>query len=511
MSGKKIAILGNTVQQSIKDKYESLGYNVLVYNPKEHNDSLKSFMKANGVEGYESLVVRSEKILSPAESVEIKQNAGNAGFIKENFDKIVPQKNAIRVGSGTNQFDLLVGHMDEKGAYLQNVPGNGTYSKGNSAAVAEKNYAELVDAIIRKETEKSISEAKVEDLADPQVKLAHNIFVSRKLEVAYEDVANGTPKKKNEYRGDEQVTSQQDIDSLNSGNLLRAKKVLLLANGSSSMITAELLKASGVEVYMYGRSFTKNMAKNQGMQYAGSKKSDLKPEMLSQMDGVIVGMPLNDHTKGFVDDSILTHLKDGAALINNARETIVDIQAASWDASAGTLYYYSDAKSPEVFKYKVKNNFASGTIGSETEQASGKDGKVVLGAIELIEAMEKGEIKNLVNVGVANSLKPEEISNIDNLETLAKYMQTIPQQPQFNALGEQDAWREQVSDKIVSYKEALIATRVQMGGGLVAEQDAKKDIDKLSITNPKEFISQAERLVEKNLNRDRESDTAIKR
>jgi phosphoglycerate dehydrogenase-like enzyme len=72
---------------------------------------------------------------------------------------------------------------------------------------------------------------------------------------------------------------------------------------------------------------------------------DELPELLGDQDVVIVLLPLGDSTRGFVDDSVLAALPDGAVVINVARGGVLDGEAGL--RHAGRLRFALDVTDPE--------------------------------------------------------------------------------------------------------------------------------------------------------------------
>lgn len=59
--------------------------------------------------------------------------------------------------------------------------------------------------------------------------------------------------------------------------------------------------------------------------------TDMK-EFLKDCDVVTINVPLSDKTRGMFDAETISHMKEGAYLINNARGAIVDAKAV-WPSS----------------------------------------------------------------------------------------------------------------------------------------------------------------------------------
>ncbi|TDC74838.1 2-hydroxyacid dehydrogenase [Streptomyces hainanensis] len=71
------------------------------------------------------------------------------------------------------------------------------------------------------------------------------------------------------------------------------------------------------------------------------------PELLPNVDVVIVSTPLTDATRGLVDAEFLARLPDGALLVNVARGPVVDTEALLAELGSGRLRAALDVTDPE--------------------------------------------------------------------------------------------------------------------------------------------------------------------
>lgn len=71
------------------------------------------------------------------------------------------------------------------------------------------------------------------------------------------------------------------------------------------------------------------------------------PNLLPEVDIVILAIPLNANTTGLVDDSFLSRMRDGALLVNVARGGVVDTQALMRHAQQGRIRAALDVTDPE--------------------------------------------------------------------------------------------------------------------------------------------------------------------
>jgi phosphoglycerate dehydrogenase-like enzyme len=71
------------------------------------------------------------------------------------------------------------------------------------------------------------------------------------------------------------------------------------------------------------------------------------PQALPQADVVVILVPVTDETRHLVNADFLSHMKDGALLVNAARGAIVDTDALLKELTAGRLRAALDVTDPE--------------------------------------------------------------------------------------------------------------------------------------------------------------------
>ncbi|PWI15390.1 dihydrofolate reductase [Streptomyces sp. Act143] len=71
------------------------------------------------------------------------------------------------------------------------------------------------------------------------------------------------------------------------------------------------------------------------------------PVLLPEADVVILSTPLNDSTRGLVNDEFLARMKDGALLVNVARGGVVDTKALLAELESGRITAALDVVDPE--------------------------------------------------------------------------------------------------------------------------------------------------------------------
>lgn len=104
------------------------------------------------------------------------------------------------------------------------------------------------------------------------------------------------------------------------GRELGGKTVAFLGVGEIAKKIIKICKY-GFDMHCIGwsRSLTKEKAKELGIEYA-----DSIPEAVKNADFVVLGMALNEETRGIIGEKELAGMKQGAVLINTTRGAVID-------------------------------------------------------------------------------------------------------------------------------------------------------------------------------------------
>jgi phosphoglycerate dehydrogenase-like enzyme len=117
---------------------------------------------------------------------------------------------------------------------------------------------------------------------------------------------------------------------------LADRRVVIVGAGGVGQAIANRLAAFEAEVTLVDRS-----------QRPGVVAISELPSLLPEVDVVILAIPLDASTKGLVDDSFLSRMRDGALLVNVARGGVVDTQALVQHAQKGRIRAALDVTDPE--------------------------------------------------------------------------------------------------------------------------------------------------------------------
>lgn len=117
-------------------------------------------------------------------------------------------------------------------------------------------------------------------------------------------------------------------------------------------------------------------------------------DMLSKVDFVTFHVPLTDETRNMINADRLKRMKNGAVILNFAREGIVDTAAVSAAIDAGRIYaYVCDFPGKQLKNHK--RVIALPHLGASTDEA--EENCAVMVADQVRDYLENGNIFNAVN------------------------------------------------------------------------------------------------------------------
>lgn len=176
-----------------------------------------------------------------------------------------------------------------------------------------------------------------------------------------------------------------------AGYELKGKTLGVVGLGAIGSMVAETALAMGMEVLGYDPALSVEAAWRLPNQV--QRKESLNA-LLMASDYISLHVPAIPATKHLLNKSTLGLLKPHAALINFARESIVDPQAVAIALEAGKLRHYV-CDFPEPVLIGRKGVIALPHIGASTEEA--EENCAVMAADQIRDFLENGNITNSVN------------------------------------------------------------------------------------------------------------------
>ncbi len=144
-----------------------------------------------------------------------------------------------------------------------------------------------------------------------ELNIALMLMTARKVTLVRQDIEEGAS------------FAEPAVVSGLQGTELGGKTVAFLGVGEIAKKTIRICR-NGFEMHCIGwsRSLTKEKAAELGIEYAGSIA-----EAVKMADFVMLGMALNEETRGIIGEAEFAAMKQGAILINTARGALVDEKA----------------------------------------------------------------------------------------------------------------------------------------------------------------------------------------
>lgn len=195
-----------------------------------------------------------------------------------------------------------------------------------------------------------------------------------------------------ENAADENIAkTQEKAKKAFAGTEIAGKKLGVIGLGAIGVLVANAAVALGMDVYGCDPFLSVQNALNLDSKVNIVKTND---EIFKISDFITVHVPLLDSTKGLIGESALKQMKDGVVILNFARDLLADENAVLAAIEAGKVRaYVTDFANPTTAG--KKGVIGTPHLGASTEEA--EDNCAKMAALELMDYIENGNIKNSVN------------------------------------------------------------------------------------------------------------------
>jgi D-3-phosphoglycerate dehydrogenase / 2-oxoglutarate reductase len=175
------------------------------------------------------------------------------------------------------------------------------------------------------------------------------------------------------------------------GSELHGKTLGVIGLGAIGSMVADTALSLGMTVAGYDPALSVDAAWRLSSEI---KKVDNLVSLVARSDYITLHLPVLETTRNLVDAQLLSNLKEGACLLNFAREEIVDASAVAAALEGGQLSkYIADFPTPALIG--KKGAILTPHIGASTDEA--EENCAVMAATQLKDFLENGNIKNSVN------------------------------------------------------------------------------------------------------------------
>ena len=176
-----------------------------------------------------------------------------------------------------------------------------------------------------------------------------------------------------------------------AGNEVKGKTLGIVGLGAIGIMVANTAVDLGMKVIGYDPYISVYSALHLSTHVQVCEKLE---DMVPQCDFLSVHVPLLDSTKGMINKDVFDSMKDGAVVLNFARDLLVnddDLEAAI--ESGKVKCYVTDF--PNAKTANMKNVIAIPHLGASTEES--EDNCAIMAVQEMMDYLENGNISNSVN------------------------------------------------------------------------------------------------------------------
>ncbi|MBO6163272.1 MAG: phosphoglycerate dehydrogenase [Eubacterium sp.] len=176
-----------------------------------------------------------------------------------------------------------------------------------------------------------------------------------------------------------------------AGTEILGKKLGVIGLGAIGAKVANIGVRLGMEVYGYDPFVSVDAA--WGLSRSVKHITNVN-DIYANCDYITIHVPLLDSTKGMINAEAIKQMKDGAVILNFARDILCDEEAVLAGIESGKIArYVTDFANPTVAG--KKGVIVTPHLGASTEES--EDNCAVMAVKELKDFFENGNVKNSVN------------------------------------------------------------------------------------------------------------------
>ena len=176
------------------------------------------------------------------------------------------------------------------------------------------------------------------------------------------------------------------------GPEISGKTLGIVGLGAIGVLVSAAAISLGMEVYGYDPYLSVDTALRLSSSVHHAKTLD---EIYAKCDYITVHVPLTPDTREMINASSIAKMKDGVRLLNFARGDLVNSADVAAALESGKVAAYATDFADETI-LGAKNVIAMPHLGASTPES--EDNCARMAALELIEYLENGNIRNSVNL-----------------------------------------------------------------------------------------------------------------
>lgn len=174
------------------------------------------------------------------------------------------------------------------------------------------------------------------------------------------------------------------------GNEIKGKKLGVVGLGAIGAMVANAAVDLGMEVYGYDPYLSIKSA----WSISRKVKNATSKQVLSECDIITYHVPLVESTRGSIDETAISHMKDGVVILNFSRAELANNEAVRQGLASGKIAkYYVDFPTEDMLG--VPNCVCIPHLASGTEEA--EENCAIMASEQMADYLETGSIKNSVN------------------------------------------------------------------------------------------------------------------
>lgn len=194
--------------------------------------------------------------------------------------------------------------------------------------------------------------------------------------------------------------SMEKSKKMFAGTEIKGKTLGVIGLGAIGIEVANAADALGMNVYGYDPFLSVSGAIRLSRQVKIVEQTD---KIFENCDYITLHVPLLDSTRGMINRDSIAKMKDGAVILNYARDLLVNDDDMAEALSSGKIRRYM-TDFPNQKTAAMTNVIATPHLGAST--AESEDNCAVMAVDELRDFLETGRIRNSVNYPSC-SLPPE--------------------------------------------------------------------------------------------------------
>ncbi len=217
------------------------------------------------------------------------------------------------------------------------------------------------------------------------------------LLLASRDVAGGINWVK-ENKTDEAIAkTTEKAKKAFAGHELQGKTLGVIGLGAIGVLVANAAVALGMKVLGYDPYMSVKAAWNLSPAVSHAEKVE---ELYAASDFVTIHVPATPATKGMISADAIARMKDGAVVLNFARDSLVDEKAMTEALASGKIKRYV-TDFPNPVSAAMDKAIVIPHLGASTEEA--EDNCAVMAVNEVQDYLDNGNIHNSVNYPELNA------------------------------------------------------------------------------------------------------------